>query len=269
MTGCLSTLRAIALAALLIFAALLVRRRWASRYVTLEQVEKLETSLTAVLDESLAAARSASDKLRAENAALRARLGEPPPRRERAARRERVLAERAAAAAAPRPPLTAPTTASNGATCATATRSAQTPVEWRNKHGRFMHRGLLLRPGGLSLCKRGRAEVEGALINVAASVTELAGLGLRVRLDGGGEVELKLASDADRRRVADAIRASAAAPPTAGGVPAALPAAAPAAPSSTAAVVPTDAEAAEAMRASTARCHAAAHVLLGAHRARP
>ena len=71
MTSCLSTLRAIALATVLIFAALLVRRRWASRYVTLEQVEKLETSLTAVLDESLAAARSASDKLRAENAALR------------------------------------------------------------------------------------------------------------------------------------------------------------------------------------------------------
>ena len=42
MTSCLSTLRAIALATLLIFAALLVRRRWASRYVTLEQVEKLE-----------------------------------------------------------------------------------------------------------------------------------------------------------------------------------------------------------------------------------
>ena len=63
MTSCLSTLRAIALSTLLIFAALLVRRRWASRYVTLEQVEKLETSLTAVLDESLAAARSASDKL--------------------------------------------------------------------------------------------------------------------------------------------------------------------------------------------------------------
>ena len=133
---------------------------------------------------------------------------------------------------------------------------AQTPVEWRNKHGRFMHRGLLLRPGGLSLCKRGRAEVEGALINVAASVTELAGLGLRVRLDGGGEVELKLASDADRRRVADAIRASAAAPPTAAGVPAALPAAPRRRRRRRRS--PTDAEAAEAMRASTARCHAAA-----------
>ena len=108
MTGCLSTLRAIALATLLIFAALLVRRRWASRYVTLEQVEKLETSLTAVLDESLAAARSASDKLRAENAALRARLGEPAAasRARRAprarARREHPRRRRRAAAAARR-----------------------------------------------------------------------------------------------------------------------------------------------------------------------
>ena len=127
-------------------------------------------------------------------------------------------------------------------------------VEWRNKHGRFMHRGLLLRPGGLA-CRRGRAEVEGALINVAASVTELAGL-LRVRLDGGGEVELSSRAT-PTAAASPAIRASAAAPPTAGGVPAALPAAAPPA-SSAAAVAATDAEAAEAMRASTARCHAAA-----------
>ena len=42
-----------------------------------------------------------------------------------------------AAAGVPRPPLAAPATTTNGgATCATATRAAQTPVEWRNKHGR-------------------------------------------------------------------------------------------------------------------------------------